>query len=209
MKTLPTQKRAVKKREALIVAAVSEFSSAGFDVATAKSIAGVAGVATGTFYQYFENKNDILRVIATRRYERLRAEIPAVSFETLASQGDAQNDLIEIHTLFEKTLRLVFAFHAQEPALHQVLEQRRALDPELRSIMNKGEAKLGERVLNFVTAQQIENPEIVASNLFSMAEGIVHRLVFNETKHDSDLALSIGAKMLASYFEQASNSTNQ
>jgi len=75
--------------------------------------------------------------------------------------------------------------------------------------MNKGEAKLGERVLNFVTAQQIENPEIVASNLFSMAEGIVHRLVFDETKHDSDLALSIGAKMLASYFEKASNKSNQ
>ena len=60
MKTLPTQERALRKRSALIAAAIEEFSNAGFEMATAKSIAALAGVATGTFYQYFENKKDLV-----------------------------------------------------------------------------------------------------------------------------------------------------
>ncbi len=208
MKTLPTQQRALQKRQALIAAAVREFSSAGFEVATAKSIAAEAGVATGTFYQYFENKNDILRVIAAQRFEYLHEEIPLLPFEELESQSSGATRAETIPSLFEKTLRLVFDFHAQEPALHQVLEQRRELDPELRDIMREGEAVLQGRVLDFVESQAIANAAIVATNLYSMAEGIVHRHVFDQTEFDSELVLHIGAKMLACYFENSALKPN-
>lgn len=195
MKSLPTQARAMRKRQALINAAVKEFSSAGFDDTTAKSIAAKASVATGTFYQYFENKNDILRVIAEDRFADLQNKLPTLNLDV--AQSTVAEQLVD---LFKRTLHFVYEFHAHDPLLHQILEHRRSLDPKLHELMLRGEAVLKERVLKLVLAMNVEHAPIVANNLFCMAEGIVHRQVFDENDHDLELVLTVGAKMLASYF---------
>lgn len=218
MKTLPTQERALIKRQALVDAAISEFSSIGFEVATAKSIAAVADVATGTFYQYFDNKNEILRVIANARFDGLHQrirllELKAVNDSKPEVAGAGFSTGLDIEGQFADTLMFVYEFHAGDPELHQVLEQRRALDPKLQAIMDQGEQVLRTRVLKFVNNFNIANAELVAENLFAMAEGLVHRLVFHSTSHNSTErdrkeALEIGAKMLASYFIQSEVKTN-
>ena len=204
MKALPTQDRALKKRMALIQAAVTEFSSAGFEVATAKSIAATAGVATGTFYQYFENKNDILRVIASSRFDGLHQRIQLFEPKSVDS---SRLSILSVEAQFLETLMLVHEFHSQNPQLHQVLEQRRALDVKLQNIMDQGENVLRGRVLHFVKTFNISNSEVVADNLYAMAEGLVHRLVFHSSGQDPKQALAIGAQMLASYF--VTNQTNK
>jgi AcrR family transcriptional regulator len=83
MKTLPTQERALIKRQSLINAAKREFSNNGFEEATAKTIAAVAAVATGTFYRYFDNKNEILRVIASTRFDELHQRIKRLELKTI------------------------------------------------------------------------------------------------------------------------------
>ncbi len=213
MKTLPTQERALIKRQALVDAAISEFSKIGFEVATAKSIAAVADVATGTFYQYFDNKNEILRVIASARFDGLHQrirllELNAVNDSKPEVAGAGLSTGLDVEGQFADTLMFVYEFHAGDPELHQVLEQRRALDPKLQAIMDQGEQVLRTRVLKFVNNFNIANAELVAENLFAMAEGLVHRLVFHSTSHNSTErdrkeALEIGAKMLASYFIQS------
>ena len=201
MKTLPIQERALIKRQLLINAAKREFSNNGFEVATAKTIAAVAAVATGTFYRYFDNKNEILRVIASTRFDELHQHINRVELKTV---NQTLSPSINIEAQFLEILIFVYQFHAQDPELHQVLEQRRALDTKLKTIMDQGEYVLRKRVLTFVNTFNISNSELVAENLFAMAEGLVHRLVFYPTGCDgtgSDLnqGLEIGAKMLASY----------
>lgn len=210
MKSLPTQERALIKRQALIDAAIVEFSTVGFEVATAKSIAVVAEVATGTFYQYFDNKNEILRVIASTRFDGLHQQIRQLELKTV---NESQQTNLGIEAQFSDTLMFVYQFHAGDPELHQVLEQRRALDAKLQTIMDQGEQVLRERVLNFVNTFNISNAELVAENLFAMAEGLVHRLVFHSTTHnpterEHKEALDVGAKMLASYFIQNQANTN-
>ena len=212
MKTLPTQERALIKRQSLINAAKREFSNNGFELATAKTIAAAAAVATGTFYQYFDNKNEILRVIASSRFEGLHQRIKRLELKTI---NQSLSPSLNIEAQFLETLIFVHQFHAQDPELHQVLEQRRALDPKLKTIMDQGEHVLRKRVLSFVNTFNISNSELVAENLFAMAEGLVHRLVFYPTGYDAtggDLkqGLEIGAKMLASYFihNQANATTN-
>ena len=197
MKTLPTQERALKKRQALINAAINEFSSIGFEAATAKSVAAEARVATGTFYQYFENKNDILRVIAESRFDGLNEKVKLLELKVV-EEGEFDGPNVELQ--FLETLTFVHQFHARNPELHQVLEQRRALDSKLRVIMDEGEHVLRMRVLAFVNTFNIANSELVAANLFAMAEGLVHRLVFHSVEHEPEKSLKIGAQMLASYF---------
>lgn len=196
MKPLPIQKRALLKRAALIDAAIQEFSSVGFEVATAKSIAAKAEVATGTFYQYFDNKNEILRVIAAQRIDELQNRL---NWEALQKIDELQT----IEQTFKQNLEFTYEFHSSNPDLHQVLEQRRDLDDQLKTIMDRGDAVLYERTLQLVKSFNISSPEVVAQNLFAMAEGIVHRHVFHQTECDSGEVLSVGAQMLACFFSRS------
>ena len=63
----PTQARAQRTRQALLDAAAKEFSQRGYAATTSKSIAARAKVATGSFYQYFSNKDLALRELARAR----------------------------------------------------------------------------------------------------------------------------------------------
>ena len=210
MKTLPTQERALLKRQALLDAAVEEFSNTGFEVATAKSIAALAKVATGTFYQYFENKNDILRVLAANRFADLHAHVKTLELKLVEHQPSGTQESIQrVEHKFFDTLLFVYQFHAHDPELHQVLEQRRTIDPKLKVIMDDGEKVLRDRVLSFVKSFNLINSEQVADNLFAMAEGVVHKLVFHTdvsselgtvAEQQIHLSLRVAAQMLASFF---------
>ncbi|MEE4244307.1 MAG: TetR/AcrR family transcriptional regulator [Kangiellaceae bacterium] len=196
MKPLPKQARARQKRRSLITAAQQCFVADGFDVTTAKSIAEQAGVATGTFYQYFDNKEDILRIVAAQRMTELDKQLPEAAFPV------AQEQSKDVSELFLEVLELIYQFHQEAPELHQVLEQRRDNDPALAEILDAGEAKLQERVLAFVRRFNPSDAETIAFNLFAMAEGIVHRHVFREAPQSKQQTLKLGAEMLASYFKQ-------
>ena len=197
MKPIPKQVRAQIKRAALIDAAQVCFVERGFDNTTAKIVADQAGVATGTFYQYFENKEDMLRVIARQRMDVLANQLPAIP-----ESGNGQALSQDTQQLFLHVLELIYLFHEQAPELHQVLEQRRDVDEMLADILNEGEQKLGQRVLMFVKLFDVNDPETVAFNLFAMAEGIVHRHVFRDSDKSKQEVLETGAQMLAAYFDQ-------
>ncbi len=192
MKSLPTQQRALAKRAALISAAQCSFAELGYNATTAKAIAARAGVATGTFYQYFDNKDDILCTLAQQRLSQLREHIAEPQADTLSEP---------IEKLFERSLRAIYDFHEHDPQLHQVLEQRRHCDAELAAILDAGEAVLQQRVQRFVRSFNLESPDTVAFNLSAMAEGLVHRHVFNRAEAtDKETVIRLGAAMLASYF---------
>ena len=193
-KTLPQQARALQKRSALLVAAKNEFTDFGYESATAKSIAKRAGVATGTFYQYFHNKEDILRFIALERFQYLFEQV---------SEPSAQLENESVYINFRRTLSLIYDFHESDPKLHQILEHRRHSDETLAQILNEGEAVLEGRVKRFVQSFNIKNPEATAFALFAMAEGLVHRHVFHDQSKQrisKKQVVDHGAEMLASYF---------
>jgi TetR/AcrR family transcriptional regulator, fatty acid metabolism regulator protein len=59
----------VNRLDAIIDAAKKVFAEKDFAKATISEIAGLAGVADGTIYEYFQSKEDILLSIATNRLE--------------------------------------------------------------------------------------------------------------------------------------------
>lgn len=62
------------KREAILRAAIKVFASKGFFNSKVADIAGEAGVADGTVYLYFKNKDDILHSIFDRAMAEFIAE---------------------------------------------------------------------------------------------------------------------------------------
>lgn len=215
MKPLPVQKRALLKRSALLDAARLDFSENGFELATAKSIASRAGVAIGTFYQYFDDKHDILRVLASNRMELISQNIELYKIDAITNDDDLLDaevltdqsyvhqvckDDLKIEARFRQALSFIYKFHIQDPELHQVLEERRNNDLLLKAILVNGEDILLERILRFVQCFNLSKPEVVAANLFAMAEGLIHRHVFGDRQSNIDEVVEIGAQMLAAYF---------
>ena len=67
-------KKAIK-RESIIQAAIGVFSKKGFQAATISEIARRAGVAEGSIYQYFKNKEDLFFSIPVEKTKEFRTQL--------------------------------------------------------------------------------------------------------------------------------------
>jgi len=63
------------KERAIIKAAKEVFAEKGFHKASMRDIARVAGIATGTFYLYFKNKEGFFEALVEEMYEELLTHI--------------------------------------------------------------------------------------------------------------------------------------
>lgn len=102
------------RREQVLDAAAVVFADKGFDRATTKEIAQVAGVSEGTIYNYFTNKFDLLIGLMSRV-----AEIEILPDELMAaSQGDVRDFF-------------VMAFHHRMARIEQGEEMLKAILPQV------------------------------------------------------------------------------
>jgi AcrR family transcriptional regulator len=69
--------RSLDRREAILAAALDEFSSRGFEAARLDDVARRAGVAKGTIYLYFDDKEALFREIVTTMLVPLVAVLEA------------------------------------------------------------------------------------------------------------------------------------
>jgi AcrR family transcriptional regulator len=95
-------RRVAERRTQIMEAAAHVFALKGFHQTTMKEIAQEAGVAEGTIYLYFENKEDLLVAVLTQ---------PTVSLflEALGSVEESDND----EAILTRTLRLGFELGQQ------------------------------------------------------------------------------------------------
>ncbi len=75
LKKTPKTKRGRLTREKILRAAEIEFGEKGFHEAAISGITYRAGVALGTFYVYFESKEEIFRALVTYMSDRTRSWI--------------------------------------------------------------------------------------------------------------------------------------
>src|SRR5210317_15849 len=72
---LPKTARGRQTRDKLLQAAEIEFGKQGFHEASVSGITHKAGVALGTFYTYFESKEEIYRALVGYMRHRVRSWI--------------------------------------------------------------------------------------------------------------------------------------
>ncbi len=94
---MPTEtffKLTEEKRKKIIEAGKDEFSSVSLDEASIKNIAEKAGIARGSFYQYFKSKKDLLFFILEENRETMEKKLNRIIKE---SDGDIFNIYISIY----------------------------------------------------------------------------------------------------------------
>ncbi len=161
----PSQSRAVRTRARLSDAGRREFSKHGHAGATARSIARRAGVATGSFYQYFTDKDALLRELAEERLRAIGDRALALVETPRGSAPDRVRAMID----------LVVDYHREDPGLHAVLTERRHVDRELDELTSAAELSLVRRIAALLESWEFPgDTEATAFVLFSMIEGAVH-----------------------------------
>lgn len=108
--TAPDHTR-LEKRDRIIDAAVDVFADKGYRAARVSDIARRAGVADGTIYLYFKNKEDLLLVIFEEKMEQLLARLESA----LALESEPLERI-------RAYARYHFRSIEEHPALAQVLQ---------------------------------------------------------------------------------------
>lgn len=107
---LPKTARGRQTRDKLLQAAEIEFGSQGFHDASVSSITKQAGVALGTFYNYFESKEEIYRALVGYMGHRVRSWIA----ERIADAPDRIS-------AERKGLQAYLEFVREHPGLYRII----------------------------------------------------------------------------------------
>ena len=169
---VPQQSRAIQPRAAIVTAAEREFSENGYAGTTAKTIAKRANIATGSFYQYFKDKDSVLHEIAARRPLNL-------SDQTV---GDIERGMVDeplqpeqVRNLLQTVVGIVVEYHRQDPGLHGVITERRHVDKALDRDMWTFELRLMDRAEGLLRVLNAgADHKALAFILFATMEGAVH-----------------------------------
>jgi AcrR family transcriptional regulator len=168
----PVQDRSLATVEAILEAAAQVFERCGYAAGTTNRIAERAGVAIGSLYQYFPNKDAILVALVRRHMaEGTVALWPHV--ERLQA-GESIDEVIA------DVVAAMVDLHALAPHLHRVLFEETPIPAALRSELDAMEDALVELLAGSLrTTGEIAgaDPYLAARMIVSSIEGLTHRLV--------------------------------
>jgi AcrR family transcriptional regulator len=198
------QKSARKQR--ILEAATELFRRDGYDKTRIEDIADVAEVSTGTTYNYYETKADILIAAVSMEVEETLSACAKIVDEPPASVADALNALATLYYehslvyLSKEMWRMAMAFSIQRPQTpfskrYTDLDQRLCLQVAsmIQALQVKGSAKID--IDHTVLAEVIfNNLNMMFIEYVKCEEMTINELKYSVTKQVTTLALLITAK---------------
>ena len=145
----PKTKRGQRTRNKLLEAAEVEFGEKGFHVAGISGITYRAGVALGTFYTYFESKEEIFRALVrymSRRTREWIAERVKDAPDRLAAERAGIEAFIEFARQHKSIYRIITEaeFVAPEEYREHYKGFGVAYETNLKAAARKGEIRDGD-----------------------------------------------------------------
>lgn len=165
----PATARGQRTRQRLVEAAEVVFGEKGFERASISDITRQAGVALGTFYVYFADKQALLVEVVDGLGERLRAD--------LARAIAGLTDRLEVE---REGFRAFFAFTARHRLLYRVVRQSEFVDEACFRRYYRSFAAPYARALAAAQARgQVRpiDPEVLAYALMGIADFLGMRYV--------------------------------
>ncbi len=146
---LPKTARGQKTREKLLRAAEAEFGARGFHAVAISDITRSAGVALGTFYVYFESKEEIYRALVAHMSRKVRswvAERVANSPDRLSAEREGIKAYLEFVREHKGLYRIISEaeFVANDAFVEHYTVFARAYREALESAAGKGEIRHGD-----------------------------------------------------------------
>lgn len=132
---MPQQERSEQRVAALLEAAAAEIAAVGYDAATMTAIAERAGASIGAVYQYFPNKEAVVRALRGQYGNQMEQRWTALG--VLATQ-------LSVEQLVDQIFDLMVAFMQEHPAYIPLLGAPLSYsrDPQARDRLRERFARL-------------------------------------------------------------------
>ncbi|MGV9709900.1 TetR/AcrR family transcriptional regulator [Gordonia sp. NPDC003424] len=169
----PLTARGERTRTALITAARTVFERDGFHAARLTDITAEANCATGSFYTYFDSKEEILdAVLAEAQEDMLHPGLPHVE---PASEDDPT-------AVIEASNRAYFEAYKRNAQLMLVREQVAGLSPDFRESRRRRGLVFVERnarLIRDLQSRGVADPDIDPLGAASALSGMVSRMAYH------------------------------
>jgi AcrR family transcriptional regulator len=174
----PTQDRAAKTRQRILDAAAQVFAEHGYVAGTTNRIAEQAGLSIGSLYQYFPNKDAVLRAL-------MDAHVDAGARLLIERLSDGLPERLD--DALRVFVRATIDNHRDNPRLHRVLFEEAPRAPafltrlhELEQVTVDAAAQLLERHPGVHAGGRLSARMVVTT-----IESLVHRLITSPDPVDS------------------------
>jgi AcrR family transcriptional regulator len=126
LRTQPRQKRSQQRVEAILNAASDVFAEVGYDSATTVMIAARANTAVGSLYQFFANKEAILKALVERYVQRASvvfAGMDVEAFPQMTMEEGTKAILLPLKTFIRdnRDFQVIFASSVGSAFLEEVI----------------------------------------------------------------------------------------
>lgn len=189
----PKQDRAKETRQRVLDAAAQVFSERGYSTSTTNRIAEYAQVSIGSLYQYFPNKDAILRALMDQHVE---AGMELLVQRTADGLPDRLEDTLRVF------VRSAIDNHREDPGLHRVLFEEAPRSPEFLDHLHHLERMAVASTAQLLAAYpevNVSDPTTAAQVIVATIEALVHRLIATPTPVAADVAEDAIVTMLCSY----------
>ncbi|WP_183506419.1 MULTISPECIES: TetR/AcrR family transcriptional regulator [unclassified Mycolicibacterium] len=174
----PKQLRATETRQRIVDAAAQVFAEHGYAAGTTNRIAERAGVSIGSLYQYFPNKDAVLRALMQAHADAGAQLIAERIADGLPSDVD---DALRVF------VRATIDNHRDNPRLHRVLFEEAPRAPEFLAHMHDMERRAVDATAAVLdTHPGVRATRLTAHVVVTTIESLVHRLVTTELEVDLD-----------------------
>jgi len=179
------------KERAIIKAAKEVFAERGFQKASIRDIAKIAGIATGTFYLYFKNKEGFFEALVEEMYEELLAHIKEERKKTSDTLGKLGASMDACVDLFIKERSLAKLMLIQVPNASPLINNR-------LSALQDGLVQLILEDLNEAVAENLIPPQNTQVAALALVGGF-YALLISWLKDDNPFDLVSATKYLFHY----------
>jgi AcrR family transcriptional regulator len=192
-------------KEKIIQSAIENFAKNGFDKTRMEDIAASCGLAKGTLYLYFKNKEDLFFALCEYNLEQLRNQLSRLFNKKENMISDAERFYDEYHAASLGSDRIWFEMVA--------LSTR---NPKLRKILAENHSNVYQAVREFLEAQiergffrEDANIDGIAAGLIALYNGLaINKLLLQTSAADSRKVWieTVRAIIGAAAFKQADDS---
>lgn len=171
----PVQQRGIETKAKVVEAAKALFIEKGYYKTHALEIAARAGVATGTFYSYFNDKKEVLLELIREFYQQALVKALSAIDEDMLISGDGR---MIIHAL----IQTMYSIHATQKDLHRVLFPLILMDKDGLEISRKEEQIIIQTIASYFKKYRhllrVSNMEAAAEIALRASDEIIHRVLF-------------------------------
>lgn len=190
----PRQRRSAETVEAILTAAAHILEKEGFEAATTNRVAVKAGVSIGSLYQYFPNKESLVRALNDRHTREIL---------DLLRQRFVEVRAAPLEDAVEAIVRAMVEVHRVNPALHRVLVN---IVPGIGGLAETRvvEDAARELLARFLEARAVElrpmDPHLAAFMLVHAVEALTHAAVLEHPELlKGDVFVAEASRMILGY----------